>query len=45
MIKSLARTPNIGRRIFASIAPSIYGHWFVKKALALSMFGGMPKDI
>lgn len=45
LVKSLARDPQIGRRIFKSIAPSIYGHVFVKKALALSMFGGQPKDI
>lgn len=40
MVKNLARDPQIGRRIFKSIAPSIYGHVFVKKALTLAMFGG-----
>lgn len=45
MIKELARQPNIGRKIVNSIAPSIYGHQFVKKALALAMFGGEAKDI
>jgi DNA replication licensing factor MCM2 len=44
-IRDLSRQPNIGRKIINSIAPSIYGHQFVKKALALSMFGGEAKDI
>lgn len=44
-IKVLAREGNIGKRIFNTIAPSIYGHNFVKKAIALAMFGGQPKDI
>lgn len=45
IILKLSKTPNIGQRITNSIAPSIYGHQFVKKALALAMFGGEPKDI
>jgi len=44
-IRNLARNPNIGKIIVDSIAPSIYGHNFIKTALALSMFGGNPKDI
>jgi len=44
-IRDLSRQPNIGKKIINSIAPSIYGHQFVKKALALSMFGGEAKDI
>lgn len=28
-----------------SIAPSIYGHNYIKKALALAMFGGEAKDV
>jgi len=31
-------------QIFASMAPSIYGHDNIKRALALSMFGGEPKN-
>ncbi|CAJ0637867.1 224_t:CDS:10 [Entrophospora sp. SA101] len=31
--------------IFKSIAPSIYGHANIKRALALSLFGGVPKNI
>jgi DNA replication licensing factor MCM2 len=45
MIRDLSKAPHVGRRIINSIAPSIYGHQFVKKALALAMFGGESKDI
>jgi DNA replication licensing factor MCM2 len=44
-IRKLAKNPNIATLIFNSIAPSIYGHEFIKKALALAMFGGESKDI
>ena len=44
-IKALASDPNIGRRIQKSIAPSIYGHDDIKTAIALSLFGGVPKDV
>ena len=44
-IKKLSRDPNIARKIINSVAPSIYGHYNVKTALALAMFGGMAKDI
>ena len=30
-------------QIFASIAPSTYGHENIKRAIALSLFGGEPK--
>ncbi len=42
-IKDLARDPWIRERIIASIAPSIYGHWDLKEAIALLLFGGVPK--
>ncbi|ACP35470.1 MCM family protein [Sulfolobus islandicus L.S.2.15] len=42
-IKDLAKDPWIRDRIIASIAPSIYGHWELKEALALALFGGVPK--
>ncbi len=42
-IRALARDPWIRKRIVASIAPSIYGHWDIKEAIALALFGGVPK--
>jgi len=42
-IKELARDPWVRERIIASIAPSIYGHWDLKEAIALLLFGGVPK--
>ncbi len=39
-IKELSKDPNIAEYISKSIAPSIYGHDEVKKALALQLFGG-----
>jgi DNA replication licensing factor MCM2 len=44
-IRDLAKQPNMGRKIVNSIAPSIYGHQYVKKAIALAMFGGEAKDV
>lgn len=45
LIRDLSKKPNIAKRIVNSIAPSIYGHQFIKKALALAMFGGEAKDV
>ena len=45
LILELASDPNIGKRIVQSIAPSIYGHEHVKMALAMSLFGAVPKNI
>ncbi len=42
-IKALARDPWIHKKIVASIAPTIYGHWAIKEAIALALFGGVPK--
>ena len=42
-IRQLARDPLIRRKIISSIAPSIYGYWDVKEAIALLLFGGVPK--
>ncbi len=42
-IRELARDPWIHEKITLSIAPSIYGHWDIKKAIALALFGGVPK--
>jgi DNA replication licensing factor MCM2 len=44
-IRKLSKNTNITNLIFNSIAPSIYGNEFNKKALALAMFGGESKDI
>ncbi|KAI0029089.1 MCM2/3/5 family-domain-containing protein [Vararia minispora EC-137] len=44
-IRALARDDRIRKRIIKSIAPSIYGHEDIKTAIALSLFGGVPKDV
>lgn len=44
-IRKLSKDPRIGKRIVKSIAPSIYGHEDIKTAIALSLFGGVSKDI
>ncbi|SCZ94399.1 BZ3500_MvSof-1268-A1-R1_Chr12-2g03873 [Microbotryum saponariae] len=44
-IRALSRDERVGKRIIKSIAPSIYGHEDIKTAIALSLFGGVPKDI
>ncbi|XP_076656477.1 DNA replication licensing factor Mcm2 isoform X1 [Halictus rubicundus] len=43
-IISLSKDHRIFDRIVASIAPSIYGHEYSKRALALAIFGGEPKN-
>uniref|UniRef100_A0A2S2R8N4 DNA replication licensing factor MCM2 n=1 Tax=Sipha flava TaxID=143950 RepID=A0A2S2R8N4_9HEMI len=43
-ILKLSKDHKIGERIAASIAPSIYGHDYIKKSLALALFGGEPKN-
>ncbi|EFA77281.1 MCM family protein [Heterostelium album PN500] len=44
-IRKLSKEPNIGKMIIQSIAPSIYGHDDIKMAIAMALFGGVPKDI
>jgi DNA replication licensing factor MCM2 len=44
-ILELSKDPRIGQRIVQSIAPSIFGHDNCKMALAMSLFGGVPKNI
>lgn len=44
-IRALSKIPKIGQIIINSIAPSIFGHKFVKTAISLAMFGGEAKDI
>uniref|UniRef100_A0A0K0DLX4 DNA replication licensing factor MCM2 n=1 Tax=Angiostrongylus cantonensis TaxID=6313 RepID=A0A0K0DLX4_ANGCA len=43
-IRDLSKDPHIAERIFASIAPSIYGHESVKQAIALALFRGEAKN-
>lgn len=42
-IRDLAKDPEIFEKIAESIAPSIYGHGEIKKAIALQLFGGVKK--
>ena len=42
-IEEMASEPDIFDRIIDSIAPSIFGHRQVKKAIALQLFGGVKK--
>ncbi len=44
-IRVLSKDPRIAERIFASVAPSIYGHSDIKRALALALFGGQAKEV
>jgi DNA replication licensing factor MCM2 len=44
-IMELSRDPKIGERIVQSMAPSIFGHDNCKMALAMALFGGVPKNI
>ena len=41
-IRKLSKQPKIADKIFASIAPAIYGHAQIKRAIALALFGGQP---
>ncbi|KAJ3132381.1 MCM DNA helicase complex subunit [Physocladia obscura] len=43
-IRELSRDDKIINRIIKSMAPSIYGHEDIKTAIALAMFGGVPKN-
>ena len=43
-IRMLARDPWVRKKIIASIAPAIYGHWDIKEAIALALFGGVPNQ-
>lgn len=42
-IARLSRLPNILSLVILSIAPSIHGMYEAKRAIALSLFGGVPK--
>lgn len=43
-IQKLAKDHRIGERIVASMAPSIFGHDYIKRAMALALFGGESKN-
>ncbi|XP_043271583.1 DNA replication licensing factor Mcm2 [Venturia canescens] len=43
-ILALSKDHRIADRIVASIGPSIYGHDYIKRALALAIFGGEAKN-
>ncbi|MGC8563518.1 MAG: AAA family ATPase [Fervidicoccaceae archaeon] len=43
-IIELSKDPWIRKKIIASIAPAIYNHWDEKEAIALALFGGVPKE-
>lgn len=43
-IQKMAKDHRIGDRIVASMAPSIFGHDYIKKAMALALFGGESKN-
>ncbi|KAG2218110.1 hypothetical protein INT45_002360, partial [Circinella minor] len=45
IIQEMGKDKRIGRKIMKSIAPSIYGHEDIKRAIALALFGGVPKNI
>ncbi|KAL1506921.1 hypothetical protein AB1Y20_007785 [Prymnesium parvum] len=44
-IIKLSKDPALSQKIISSIAPSIWGHEDIKTCLALSMFGGVGKDV
>ncbi|KAI8354142.1 MCM2/3/5 family-domain-containing protein [Choanephora cucurbitarum] len=44
-ILAMGKDKRIGKKIMKSIAPSIYGHEDIKRAIALALFGGVPKNI
>lgn len=43
--RAMASQPDIISKIISSIAPSIYGHKYIKTAIAAALFGGVPKDV
>lgn len=44
LIRDLSKLPNIEQIIVNSIAPSIYGHEYIKRAIAFALFAGMEKQ-
>lgn len=44
-IRSICKDPDVFNIISQSLAPSIYGHSYVKKAILLQLLGGAEKDL
>lgn len=44
-IKQLSQDPYVTQKVIRSIAPSIYGYEQIKEAIALLLFGGVPKEM
>ena len=44
-IRAVSKDPNVFGLLSASLAPSIYGHDFIKKAILLQLLGGAEKDL
>lgn len=44
VIQGLSKDPKIAERIYASIAPTIYGHEDIKEAITLALFRGESKN-
>lgn len=42
-ILGLSNETDIRTKLINSVAPSIHGEWHIKQAVALAMFGGVPK--